>query len=179
MKFVQRLFTGIGALGALGMTMTILSPKVHALAAALVLVSNTTANPVPAFTAGRVAYQSFRNVGCTDPKVCFATFDPAPPGYRLVAENLSGELDVINPPGTPPRVVLQSGGIGTPIFAGGATLGSVFSNQTEAAFNLNIKAYAPAGASPLLSVTGYVSMQSPMNATLSGYLENCAITGCP
>lgn len=179
MRFVQRLFMGIGALGAVGIALTVLSPKMHALAAALVQVVNTTANPVPVFTAGRLAYQSFRNVGCTDPNVCFATFDPAPPGYRLVAENLSGELDVNNPPGTPPRVVLQIGGIGTPIFAGGATLGSVFSNQTEVAFNLNIKAYASAGASPLLSVTGNVSLQSPMNATLSGYLENCAITGCP
>lgn len=170
---------GFGGLAAVAALLTLVSPKAHAVAAALVLVSNTTANPVPAFTAGRVAYQSSRNVGCTDVNACFATFDPAPSGYRLVAENLSGEFAVANPPGTPARIVLQSGGIGTPLFSGIASLGSVFSGQTEAAFNMNIKAYASAGASPLLSITGYLALQDPLNVTLSGYLENCAITGCP
>ena len=178
MKFVKRLFLAFGALAVVGVSLTLLSPKARALAATLVQVSNTTANPVPSFTAGRVAYQSFRNAACNDPNFCFATFDPAPPGFRLVAENLSGEL-TLTAPGTPARVVLQSGGIGTPIFAGIATPGSTFSGQTDAAFNLNIKAYVPAGASPFLSISGYLSMQTPLNVTLSGYLENCAITGCP
>jgi hypothetical protein len=47
MKFVQRLFMGIGGLAAFGVALTLVSPKAHALVAALVQVANTPANPVP------------------------------------------------------------------------------------------------------------------------------------
>jgi hypothetical protein len=47
MKLVQRLFMAVGGLCAAAALLTLLSPKAHALAAALVEVANTRSTPVP------------------------------------------------------------------------------------------------------------------------------------
>jgi len=75
MKFVSRLFMGIGGLAAAAVALTILSPKAHAVVATLVQVANTRSTPVPnqdVDSPGRHPYEQtcgFVASGCTFPAV--------------------------------------------------------------------------------------------------------------
>src|SRR5580700_2667478 len=102
MKFVQRLFMGIGALAAVAALLTVVSPKAHALAATLVEVVNTRSAPVPNQDIdhpGRHPYQQscFSNanqgglVNCTMPTV-------VPPNTELVIQTVSMILGTSAPP---------------------------------------------------------------------------------
>jgi hypothetical protein len=87
MKFVKRLFMGIGGLAAAAALLTVLSPRAHALVATLVEVANTRSTPVPNQDVdhpGRHPYQqqctSFSS-GCTMPIV--------PPNTEVVIQMVS------------------------------------------------------------------------------------------
>jgi hypothetical protein len=87
MKFVQRLFMGIGGLAAAAALLTMLSPKAHALVATLVEVANTRSTPVPnqdVDTPGRHPYQQQcqgLSSGCLMPTV--------PPNTEVVTQIVS------------------------------------------------------------------------------------------
>jgi hypothetical protein len=173
MKYVQRLLTGIGGLAAAAALLTIMSPRAHALVAAMVQVANTTANPVPVFNTGHAAYQSSRTILFCGNQVCGAAFDAAPAGYRLVIENVSGSVFVTSTATRPPVITL--GVDNNAIFGASGVLGPAF----QAVINQSIKAYVASGVQPILDLTADLPLNSGANITLSGYLENCAITGCP
>jgi len=102
MKFVQRLFMGIGALAAVAALLTVVSPKAHALAATLVEVVNTRSTPVPNQDVdhpGRHPYQQscFSNVNqggivdCIMPTV-------VPANTEVVIQTVSMILGASTPP---------------------------------------------------------------------------------
>jgi hypothetical protein len=184
---------GIGGLAAAAALVTVLSPRAHAVAAALVQVVNTTSNPVPVFNTGIQEYQSTRTIPPAPGPIetCFQTecgaagqFDAAPTGSRLVIENVSGIINALpSPPSGPPVVLLQALAAINQYWGVPGTLGPVFqgsgaSNITPAVFNQKVKAYFGAGIVPLVVVFSDTNRSDAL-FTLSGYLENCAITGCP
>src|SRR5580693_8024830 len=87
MKFVQRLFMGIGGMAAAAALLTTVSPKAHAVVATLVQVVNTRSTPVPnqdVDIPGRHPYQQSCVSGtflCTMPAV--------PPNTELVIQTVS------------------------------------------------------------------------------------------
>jgi len=177
MKFLQRLFMGIGGLATAATLLTLVSPKAHALVATLVQVVNTTANPVPVFNTGHAAYQSSRTINSCGGPQCVAFFDAAPAGYRLVIENVSGEVSVLGTATKPPVITLGIGG--TAFFGVSGTLGPLTGGASQAVLNQSIKAYAASGVQPGVTLNADFILDSAAQVTLSGYLENCAVTGCP
>src|SRR5271170_3532503 len=102
MQIVRRLMVAVGALALAAMLLSLAPPKsAHALVAALVQVTNTTANPavtLDADHATRVPYEStvtgtFLGSNCQGGVVgCKFTWAPVPTGYRLVIENISASM---------------------------------------------------------------------------------------
>src|SRR5579862_9604794 len=95
MKFIKMTLVGIGGVAVAALLLT---PKTaHALVAALVQVTNTTANPVPNLDTernARIPYQSAYvfSQSTTGDAVRTITFTAVPSGYRLVAQNASANL---------------------------------------------------------------------------------------
>ncbi len=167
MRFTKGLF----AAGVAAAVVLILIPKAaHAVVAALVQVTNTTANPVPALDTernARVPYQSFQNVSCTAIG-CVFQFSPAPANYRLVVENINATFQMSSSAVAPP-FLFMSGYSFTGVIGGNA-LGSI--NQNFVAY------FDPSDGGPHATVEASL-VPSVNSAVLTGYLENCAVTGCP
>jgi hypothetical protein len=147
-----------------------------------VTVMNTTANPgsvLDADKASRVPYQSVQIKDCgSGVSQCIFLFPAAPSGFRLVVENVSGAVNVVNG-STPPTVLLQSTPVLIGIWAFNATVGQSM-NSENSGFNQVVRAYFEgAGEQPHVGVGANFSSSFQSVATLSGYLENCAIAGCP
>ncbi len=180
MQTAKRLLVGFLALVLLIAMVTLAAPKsVHALVATLVQVANTTTNPVVAEDADRatrIPYQSssgFPASGCYVPPLClFNAFTSAPAGYRLVVQNISAQLVVKS--GTPlPSGFINSSGDQISSFIG------TYAGDNFAVINQQITSYHNAGDSPSLIMTADWYGLSSATVTLSGYLENCSVTGCP
>jgi hypothetical protein len=178
MKFAKWIVMGSGGIVLAVAALILISPKAaHALAATLVQITNTTANPVPVFNADHKAYQSLADVNSCGDNTCTWTFQAVPAGYRLVAENLSGNMLVPSSATKPPVATL---GMNSSVYGIPGTIGAPFTEVTGtnmAVINGNFKAYANAGTSPYLTITA--NWGSNAEVTLTGYLENCAVTGCP
>lgn len=87
---------GAGAL-ALGALILAAPRTAHALAATLVQVTNTSANPVinlDVDSAGRNAYASVASCSQGANEFCYATFSPVPAGMRLVVERVSASASL-------------------------------------------------------------------------------------
>jgi hypothetical protein len=129
----------------------------------------------------RVPYQSFSsNSGCVGLTGCTFIFAPAPSGYRLVVENISGWFQLSNTAAAPPVVLLKDASVNVELgFT--AVVGQPFGNGVLAALNQPTRAYFdPADGNILASVTAsFPATTSPQRITLTGYLENCSITRCP
>jgi hypothetical protein len=180
MQFAKKTLMVLVSLAVLVALVSLAVPKsVHALVATLVQVANTTTNPVVAEDADRatrIPYQSSSGPpgsGCYLPPLClFNAFTPAPAGYRLVVQNISAQLVVKS--GTPlPSGFINSSGDQLSSFIG------TYAGDSFAVINQQITSYHNAGDSPSLIITADWYGLSSATVTLSGYIENCSVTGCP
>ena len=149
-----------------------------------VTVMNTNADSVPVLDTerqGRIPYESSVTGSSCSSTVCFFFFAAPTTGYRLVAENLSGYFQLNAGVTIPPVGYLEDNSFKLST-AFTAPLGPVDGGgHVQAAFNQPTRFYLDPG-SPEVSPYAVVS-SSFSNGTstmvLSGYLENCSITGCP
>ncbi len=191
MQFAKKLLITLGSVALTAMLISLGAPKaVHAIVATLVQVANTTANPavtLDADKATRIPYQSssqgtddFTGLSCdgVDSNCDFSGISGVPAGYRLVMENISAYLYVSS--GNP-----APGGVMYPALAStlqGATFfyGSYLGSSYQVAIiNQPIKRYVNAGESVSLYITADYNGKHNHYVTVTGYLENCAVTGCP
>jgi hypothetical protein len=182
MQIVKRLLMGFASILAAALLLALAAPRsVHALVATLVQVANTTANPVvaeDADRASRISYQSQASFGGA--YGCYSGFSPcllqgfgaAPAGYRLVLQNIDALLQVAN--GDPvPFGFVNSAGAQSANFIGG------YAGHNVAVINQHVTSYYNAGDSPSIIITANWYAESGAFVTLTGYLENCGVTGCP
>jgi hypothetical protein len=187
MKFAKSILTGTGAVILAGLILTLLAPKAaQGVAAALVQVTNTAANPVPNLDTernGRIMYESApTKTGCGT-GTCVFEFLTVPTGYRLHAQNISAVLRATSGSGTPFTAEL---GDLTPAsqtinsMGLNGVIGPVIQGVATATLNQPITAYFPAGDQPIAFANLNTLIPSDNQVfVLTGYLENCAITGCP
>jgi hypothetical protein len=180
MKFVRITLMGIGGVALAGL---LLVPKAaHALVATLVQVVNTTANPVPNLDTernARIPYQSSQSFSAFSAGLQHlqAGFTGVPAGYRLVAQNVSATL-TMEAAAAAPVGILQASATSLSLTLPGSA-GSVNGSVRQGGFCTQILAYYDAGSTPsMLAIADFPSGAFQF-ATLTGYLENCSITGCP
>jgi len=150
-----------------------------------VTVMNTSSAPaigVDAEKQARIPYQSsYRTTTCTGVTNCFFSFTAAPSGYRLVVENLSGLFELNNAATAPPTGLIEGSSF-LNVFAFTAANGQIFNGTIMSGINIPVKmVFDTTEGNPVAFVYGnYPSITGlPSTMTLSGYLENCSITGCP
>jgi hypothetical protein len=151
-----------------------------------VQVMNTSSAPAVSVDAERLAripYQSaYLATTCTGVTSCFFRFSPAPAGYRLVVENVSGWFQLSNGAG-PANGVLESSNVSNIFLCGFTTINGPISNGLIlASVNQSTRMlFDPSDGAPAVFVTGNFPAVTGVNSdvTLTGYLENCSITGCP
>jgi len=181
-----------GAAAIVAAALVLAAPRAaHAIAATLVQVVNTTANPVPNLDAERIAripYESTQTPQGNCPnsnaiQACNFAFTPPPTGYRLVVENVSGWIVLANGTTLPPIAILTDvdNSVGrTTIWSYPGTLVQGSGTAILASFNQPAHAVIDAGdGGPELAVNANWEGGTVQYMTLTGYLENCAITGCP
>lgn len=153
-----------------------------------VSIANPNNQPVPVSDVekmARIPYEStVRMTTCNGNGAgCIFYFTAPPSGFRLVAENLSGFF-MVSPSTTVPLVgYLEDNGPGSFKIrtAFTAPIGQVnLGNWAQAAFSQPVKFYFDASEGTPLAVasSGWITGGSS-EMTLTGYLENCSITGCP
>ena len=112
---------------------------------------------------------------------CFFAFSPAPSGFRLVVENISGIFELANN-ATAPVTGLIEGSNFLNTFGFTSTNGQIFNGTIMSGINQPTHmVFDSSEGDPVAFVYGdYPSIQGlPSFITLSGYLENCSVTGCP
>jgi hypothetical protein len=187
MNVLRRIIIGIGSIVVVALVFALVSPKaVRAVVSALVTVSNTTANPAITWDADkstRIPYLSTVAVSVTaGPPGILTQFQPTfatvPAGYRLVIQNVNFNLpsQSANPvaTGTICSVFLTTECF--PSFTG------VYTGSQGQSYigNENVIRYIQAGDAPFLFFTfGSPAFNSAAIVSVAGYLENCAVTGCP
>ena len=179
----QRILLAVAAGGALCMADSLLRSRASDGAFAYPAAGNGR-QPVPAADIERMAripYQSSTaNAGCVGMVAgCTFLFSPAPAGYRLVVENLSGWFQLAA--GAAPPVVLLKDSSAHAALGFTAAVGQAVNNTVAAALNQPARAwFDPSDGSILAAVTAsFPAVSAAQRMTLSGYLENCSITGCP
>lgn len=144
-----------------------------------VTVFNTSSNPVQGADVeklARVPYQSNSvSSGCGG-NTCLYSFSAAPAGFRLVAEHLSGKL--LTPGSVTASAVgeIDDNSLMATLYFGSA-LGEMSGTFSQATVSQPIKMYVDSSHG-----APFVVVASRWNIgffTLTGYLENCSITGCP
>lgn len=191
MNIVKKSILTLGGIFLAAVLIAALAPKAtHGIVAALVQVTNTTADPavtLDADHATRIPYVStVAGVGpsgaCQATANCVFSYKPVPAGYRLVVENVSAALQVAS--GSP----LPSGGISSSDPASGGA-GPFFSGtyvgkgvQYAGVVSQTVKFYVNASYVPSVGIVadyGGGPIIGNNFATIVGYLENCSVTGCP
>jgi len=165
---------------------TAFAPRIaHAITATMVNVVNGTSNPVQSADVeklARIPYQSsYRTTTCTGLTNCFFSFTAAPSGYRLVVTNISGLFELSNSATAPPTGLIEGSSF-LNVFAFTAANGQIFNGTVMAGINVPVRmVFDTDEGNPVAFVYGlYPSITGlPSVMTLSGYLENCTITGCP
>ena len=185
MKKSILVFAGFGALFLAGSLMESQGSKAKGGYSTPVTVMNTNANSVPNLDTeklARIPYQStYRTTTCVNVTNCFFSFTPAPSGYRLVVENISGIFELSNA-ATAPVTGLIEGSNFLNTFGFTSTNGQIFNGTIMSGVNQSTRmVFDSSEGNPVAFVYGdYPSIQGlPSFITLSGYLENCSITGCP
>jgi|SRR5215469_877813 len=146
-----------------------------------VQVGNTKSSPANALDverAARIPYESTQ-IWSGYPQET-ALFPAAPSGYRLVLQHVNCEF-LMNQGATQlPQVMISLNGgsyLVRASFMG--QLGGIGSN-TYGAVNTDILSYwDSADGQPLVTANGDFYGSVSNYVTLSGYLENCSVTGCP
>lgn len=102
MKFVQRLFIGIGGLAAAATLLAVLAPKAaHAVTATLVQVVNTRSTPVPnqdVDQPGRHPYQQMCFSSINQGGTISCAMPAIPPNTELVIQTVSMIVTATTPP---------------------------------------------------------------------------------
>lgn len=190
MQFAKRTLMVLGSLAVLVALVSLAAPRAaHAIVATLVQVANTTANPAVTLDAGeatRIPYQSssqglddFSGAPCkgVDENCNFSGFTTPPAGYRLVIENISAYLNV-NSGNPAPGGVMYISSEGTLLGATGFNGTYIGSAAKVAIINQSVRRYVnPLEVDALYIVADFSG--GPQYVTVTGYLENCAVTGCP
>ena len=156
-------------------------------------VANTKANPVVSLDLerkSRIPYEStVAKIPGTCPagvQTCFFTFTAPPTGFRLVVESVSGLVILDTSATAPPIAVLSQadsakstawaypGALGQP--NPGFNVTATFNATTRAVFD---PSDINGGAPSMYVFANFSSGSYDQFMTLSGYLEDCSITGCP
>jgi hypothetical protein len=146
-----------------------------------VQVGNTKSSPANALDverAARIPYESSQqSIGYPQET---STFPAAPSGYRLVLQHVSCTFLMNSGATQLPLVTLYTNdGSYTARASFMGQLGGIGSN-TYGAVNTDILSYwDPANGQPLVIANGDFYPSVVNFVTLSGYLENCSVTGCP
>lgn len=162
-------------------SMPALSGNVNITNSPTVQVGNTKSSPANALDverAARIPYESSQQMIGYPQET--ATFPAAPSGYRLVLQHVSCSF-LMNQGATQlPWITLYTNdGSYTARASFVGQLGGIGSN-TYGALNTDVLSYwDSANGQPLVIANGDFYGSVVNFATLSGYLENCAITGCP
>jgi len=154
-----------------------------------VQVMNTTGAPavsLSADTMSRIPYQSTVLTTCGTGGLvncAFSGFTPVPTGYRLVVNNVSGFFNLVyNSTALAgymedfnfPQHIQTFTGLSAPIG------GSGFNGESFAGLNQNCLSFFDAGETPFIVIYGnFMGTGFNNGVTVSGYLENCSIVGCP
>jgi hypothetical protein len=153
-----------------------------------VTVGNTAAQPVPGVDVERLAripYQKVVAMASASCGVgsCGANISvPAVPGTRLVIEHVSAVVYLLS--GTTAAPILQfyqsSNGVTHGLWTFAGSNGAAVSGEVLSAINGNPKGYFASGGGLItVNVFGNINTLDGADLTLTGYLENCAVTGCP
>jgi hypothetical protein len=185
----KRNFFVLGGLGALFLSGAFLQSRdsqAKGAVSAAVQVMNTTSAPaitVDAEKLARIPYQSKASSSNCAAGVgtCQLSFTPAPAGYRLVAQHITAFYWLA--PGTtqPPFLYLEDASLNT-LAAAPATIVSGYDGAiVMAVLNQDIQMFFDSSDGGLVSVNSgnFAGPGFPETVTLTGYLENCSITGCP
>lgn len=185
MNFIRKAVTTLGGIFLAVLLIAALAPRAtHGLVAALVQVANTTTNPAVTSDADRstrLPYQSFvsftpSSSGVSPQSVSTAT---VPAGYRLVIQNVSANISIQTANPVPSACISSnfSPSLAFPCFTG-TFIGSVVD---EGIFNQQVTRYIGPGDTPIVTFLGdfYSTCAGCSSVTVTGYLENCSVTGCP
>lgn len=181
----KKFFTGMAAAAGL-IAFGAMAPKAaKAVYSSPVSVVNTSSAPVQGVDVeklGRIEYESTATgANCPAPGnvgACFYNFAAVPTGYRLVVENLAGYFQ-ISPSATAPLVGYVEDNSFRVKGAFTAPLGQVDpGGHIQTAFNSAARYYVDPGEG-VFAVASAVWSNGNSEMILSGYLENCSITGCP
>jgi hypothetical protein len=177
MNMTIKYSTGILALAGLFFAGSIMQSKDSQAKGAFsspVSVMNTTSTPVITELSSRVPYSSTANVTCPEfGSVCTFNLSNMPAGYRLIAQYISGYVPLADTSIVPMALIRVEGSnnfLSVPMSLSGA----------NAVVNSNVLAFHT--FSPQVQVSGLgvtYSSATPAQITIAGYLENCAVTGCP
>jgi hypothetical protein len=182
----KRVLAGVGAAAGLVLIGAAVPRAARAIYTTPVTVYNTSAQPVDGVDVeklARIPYQSnIINGNCSGVQNCqFSGFTPCPAGYRLVVENVSGFMNLTMD--SPPIAgYLENFDLPHQNFWGlsAPTGGTGFNGESFAGLNQNVHAIFDVGESPFIVIYGKFMGVGFNNAVnVSGYLENCSITGCP
>jgi len=186
MKKSVKYILGIGGLGVLFLVGSVIEARESRATGAYstpVTVLNTSANAVPnldAERAARIPYASSVRVTNCSSSLCQIFFTAPPAGYRLVVENVAGVFKLLPGTTTQPLGVFYAGTFSHGTWGFPMPIGPASGSDPVAGFNEKILGYVdPADGAPLFGPYGNFDPAASQTATLTGYLENCAVTGCP
>jgi hypothetical protein len=163
--------------------LTLTAPRAaHALAAALVQVTNTTAAPAIVSNMddpGRIPYQSQGPINNTcNSSPCQMTFPTVPANHRLVVLHLAADFAFFG--SAPGQVNLEYVGPG---FSGGlssapAALKDAISSEFLVQFELPVQFYVDAGQSFVVKTQTSSGLGATGTVTATGYMLDCAAAPC-
>ena len=167
MKFVQRLFMGIGGLAAAAALLAVLAPKAaHAVTATLVEVVNTRSTPVPnqdVDAPGRHPYQASCTATGTTPSGISCQMPTVPANMELVVQNVS--IALYN------QVPIYSALFTTQVGPAVADNFLLLSQQAPNTWiaSQQVTLYSDPGTSPVCSNSMYPNANAGLYCTMSGY----------
>jgi hypothetical protein len=171
----------LGGLLVIGSIMHSPGSTAQAVYASPVAIANTTASPgmvLDSNLATRIPYQSTASASC-GLDFCSFSFSPIPAGYRLIVENLGGRMSMNFGETIAPGLMLSDGA--GKVKMGVTSMISGDANTPLATFNTRFTAFYDPALQPLLFATGNFNIGAATGqfATLSGFLVNCSVVGCP
>ena len=183
----KKLITGLAAVAGLMALGAIIPRAANALYSSPVSVVNPSTQPVQGADVeklARIPYESTA-VGSNCPApgnvgACFFNFSAVPAGYRLVVENLSGYFQ-ISPAATAALVGYVENSAAFKIKAGfTAPLAQIdLGGHIQCAFDNPTRFYVDQTDGGVFAVASANWSNGNSEMVLSGYLENCSVTGCP
>ncbi len=184
MNMIRKSISYLGSIALLALLLSALAPRAaRGVAAALVQVTNTSADPVPVEDHARQAVLLFAYSSSVQTAVLIPFYDAhggpftIPPGKRLVIEFVSGRLYL--PAGSFPVGASLNGTLGTDYDEFLVTPAITYYGSGDilsiSSFSQSVRFYTDTPPSIVFSVSGAAS---GADVTASGYLVDC--TGaCP